>query len=441
MPASKLLRRAAKLRYKLRLLMATSDQTKLAAEFESLIGRGYVRRPRGSEQTVAALIAEPENAGQIAEIVRKAEADGLTLAAVGSARTLEQIRRAPVDLAISLARMNRVVAYEPDDMTVIAEAGLTVGSLNRMTATRGQRLPVDPPEPDAATLGALIAAAKAGPIRLSEGTVRDLLIGVRFVDHEGRLVHGGGQVVKNVAGYDLMKVMTGSFGTLGIIFEATFKVRPIPPNYTVAIAPFDNLEGAFEAAIALNNSVPLTHLEVLSPALARNFADRDGFLVIAGAAGNMAEVKSVSGRMNEILGGGIGIAGANEAAQTYERLRDLEFEDASIAAQIAVMPLQLPQSLKSLGVEFRAHAGSGVAQIYLAGESSPTEAHQAVARWRAAAREGRGNLRVLKAAESIRPGLAFFDEPPAPALGLMRRMKTTFDPHGIFNPGCFVAGL
>src|SRR4029077_2806891 len=126
----------------------------------------------------------------------------------------------------------RVIAYEPDDMTVIAEAGLTLASLNGLTATRGQRLPADPPHPDRVTLGALVAAAHAGPLRLSEGTVRDLLIGVRFVGHDARPIHGGGRVVKNVAGYDLMKVMTGSFGTLGIITETTFKVRPIPAHYT-----------------------------------------------------------------------------------------------------------------------------------------------------------------------------------------------------------------
>ncbi len=150
--------------------------------------------------------------------------------------------------------MNRVIAYEPDDMTVIAEAGLTLGALNSLMATRGQRLPADPAHPDRTTLGALVAAAQAGPIRLSEGTVRDLLIGVRFVGHDARLVHGGGRVVKNVAGYDLMKVMVGSFGTLGIVTETTFKVSHVPQRYTVAIAPFPDPDTALRAATALHDA-------------------------------------------------------------------------------------------------------------------------------------------------------------------------------------------
>ena len=175
------------------------------------------------------------------------EVDRIPMAPIGAARSLSQIR-ARRCVGISLRRLARIIAYEPDDMTVVAESGITVGELNAAIASPRQRLPVDPCNPNLTTLGSFIGAAHSGPLRLSEGTSRDLLIGIRFVGHGGRLVHGGGRVVKNVAGYDLMKLMGGSFGTLGIVTEATFKVRPIPNDYSLALVPFALASEAFAAA-------------------------------------------------------------------------------------------------------------------------------------------------------------------------------------------------
>src|SRR5712691_6810071 len=231
-----------------------------------------VRFPDAREASAARLIVEPASPQEIIEVVRKCESDGFPLAPMGATRTLAQIRRQPVAIGVSLARMDRVVDYEPDDMTVIAEAGLTLGALNACTAAHGQRLPCDPANPELTTLGALVGAAKSGPLRLSEGGVRDLLIGIRFVGHGGRLIHGGGRVVKNVAGYDLMKVMTGAFGTLGVITETIFKVRPLPENYSLAITSFDTAADALEAARRAEEAANLSHLEVLSPSLGDKFA-------------------------------------------------------------------------------------------------------------------------------------------------------------------------
>jgi glycolate dehydrogenase FAD-binding subunit len=412
----------------------------LARELGAIVGDAYVRVPVGFEARAASVIAEPRDAGEVAELVRKCEADAITLAPLGAARTLAQIRPAPVAMGISLVRMNRVIAYEPDDMTVIAEAGLTLGALNRLTATHGQRLPADPPHPDRTTLGALIAAAQAGPIRLSEGTVRDLLIGVRFVGHDARLIHGGGQVVKNVAGYDLMKVMVGSFGTLGVVTETTFKVRPIPDCYTVAIAQFPDPETALGAAAALHDAVPLIHLEVMSAAVAKALEYAAQPHVFAGFAGNAEELAFLLSQATAILGPASAVVADSEAAMAYERLRDFEANDAAIVAQIAVAPAELAPSLQQCGAEFRAHTGCGVAQIFTS-EASNADLQRTLTRWREIARGARGHLRVLRINDEFRHNVKFFDEPPGPALALMRRLKTTFDPRGVFNPGCFVGGI
>jgi glycolate oxidase FAD binding subunit len=408
-----------------------------------LLGAEGVRLPRGREALAARMIAEPRDSDEIAALVRQCERPGdagrTTLAPFGAARTLGEIRRAPVMLGVSLARMDRIIAYEPDDMTVIAEAGITLGALNRRLAEHRQRLPLDPANPGATTLGALIGASQAGPLRLSEGTPRDLLIGVRFVGHEGRAVHGGGRVVKNVAGYDLMKVMTGSFGTLGIITEAAFKLRPIPEGYTMGIAPFARAGDAFGAALKLYEALPLVHVEVLSPALAARFGHPDAFLLLAAIAGSTSELDYQRGHVGSLAGGAF-IDGAR-AIETHARLRDLEFAPAAIVAQLATAPAELCRCVEGAGVEFRAHAACGVAQIFLGGELDPVKARETLARWRVAAHAAHGHLRLLAASPALRPHLEFFDEPPAGALKLMHRLKAAFDPAGVFNPGCFVGGL
>jgi glycolate oxidase FAD binding subunit len=419
--------------------VSDAQADKIENAIRGLLGAERVREPRGRETLAARIIAEPRDSDEIAAIIRQCEAGHVTLAPLGAARTLSEIRRAPATLGVSLARMDRIVAYEPEDMTVIAEAGMTLGALNQRLGEHGQRLPLDPCNPGAATLGALIGASQAGPLRISEGTPRDLLIGVRFVGHEGREIHGGGRVVKNVAGYDLMKVMTGSFGTLGIITEAAFKLRPIPEGYTLGIAPFARAAKAFGAALKLHDALPLVHVEVLSPALAARFGHPGTFLLMAAVAGSASELEYQRGHFS-------GLAGAEfsegaRAIETYERLRDLEFAPAALSAQLATAPAELARCVEDSGAEFRAHAACGVAQIFIGGELDPINARETLARWRIAAHAAQGHLRLFAAAPALRSQLDFFDEPPAGALKLMRRLKAAFDPVGIFNPECFVGGL
>jgi glycolate oxidase FAD binding subunit len=417
------------------------DQPVLERLLSTAVEREHIRLPDENEAGAAQLVVEPATAQEIAEVVRKCESDGFALAPMGGARTLAQIRRLPVHIGVSLARMNRILDYEPNDMTVIAEAGVSLGALNACTAERGQQLACDPAHAELTTLGALVGAAKSGPLRLSEGGVRDLLIGIRFVGHGGTLVHGGGRVVKNVAGYDLMKVMTGAFGTLGIITETVFKVRPVAENYSLAIASFDSVAEAFLAARRVEEAANLNHLEILSAALGSKFGRPGRNLMLAGFSGSGTEADYYRARISNALRRNTQILTGEDATSTYQGLRDLDFTGAALVVQLAVLPAELPRCLAACGAEFRAHAASGVAQIFLAPECSKDQIHDAVTRWRALAHEARGHVRVLEARTDVRAELEMFDSPPEPAIRLMRRLKLALDPKNIFNPGCFVAGI
>lgn len=421
--------------------MAAITFSNFANRLDAIVGAGCVRAPTASEARAATIVVGPDSVDQIREIVRMCEADRIALASLGAARTLARIRRTPVALGVSMARLTRVVAYEPDDMTIVAEPGITVAELNAAMAPHHQRLPVDPCNPELTALGSLICGSHAGPLRLSEGTSRDLLIGIRFVGHGGNLVHGGGRVVKNVAGYDLMKLMCGSFGTLGIVTEATFKVRPIPAEYRLAVVPFAVAAEAFAAAYIVNDVLPLSNLDILSPALATRFNSTSQFLLLVGFSGSPLEISYQAQRIRDLLIARGEILDGNASLQNYELLRDIDFHSVPLSAQIAAPPAHLAKVLENCGAEFRAHAGSGVAQIFLADKLAAEAAAKTVTRWREAAHSARGNLRLLAAAPDICDSLEFFDKPNDGALALMRRLKAAFDPAGVFNPGCFVGGI
>jgi glycolate oxidase FAD binding subunit len=235
--------------------------------------------------------------------------------------------------------------------------------------------------------------------------------------------------------------MGGSFGTLGILTELTFKVRPVPPEYCLAVIPYERAADAFAAAHILNEALPLANLEILSPTLAARFNSTSQYLLLGGFCGSPLEIGYQAERIRDLIGARGEFLDDDIAQRSYELLRDLDVHTAPLAAQIAAPPAFLARVLETCGAEYRAHAGSGVAQIFIVGEPSAESAATTVARWREAAHSARGNLRLLAAHPTIRDSLEFFDTPNDGALAIMRRLKAAFDPAGIFNPGCFVGGI
>ena len=181
------------------------------------------------ETTPDPVLIQPTNAAEVAAALRRASDARQSIVIRGAATKSEWGRPAArVDAILDMRRMNRILAHEHGDMTATVEAGASLHDVNAALAIHGQTLPLDPPFADRATIGGLLATNDSGPLRHRYGTPRDLVIGIQLATTDGVLCKAGGQVVKNVAGYDLSRLVTGSFGSLAAIVSATFKLAPLP---------------------------------------------------------------------------------------------------------------------------------------------------------------------------------------------------------------------
>lgn len=187
-------------------------------------------------------VAEPADANELASTLQAASRDKQITVLRGGGTKLGWGRpAAAIDLVVSTAKLNTLLVHRHGDMTATAHAGVSLAQFNRELARHGQWLPIDSAF-DAATIGGIVATNDSGPVRHRYGTPRDLLIGVTLALTDGRIVKAGGHVVKNVAGYDLGKLASGSFGTLAAIVDATFKLLPIPQASATLDASYDDGE-------------------------------------------------------------------------------------------------------------------------------------------------------------------------------------------------------
>jgi glycolate oxidase FAD binding subunit len=189
------------------------------------------------------LVIEPGERADVGPILAWASKHALTVVPSGGGTKLEW-GRVPirVDVLLSLRRLTRVIAHRAGDLTATVEAGAPLAWVNQELAGRGQWLPLDPPGGDRTTIGGIVATNDSGPRRLRYGAPRDLIIGIEFARSDGCVGKAGGYVVKNVAGYDLSKLLAGSFGTLAVVLSATFKLAPIPAASCTVLIDVSSLE-------------------------------------------------------------------------------------------------------------------------------------------------------------------------------------------------------
>lgn len=306
---------------------------------------------------------------------------------------------------LDLAGHRGIVDYEPTELYVTAKCGTPLAEIEAALAERGQMLAFEPPHFAGATLGGCVAAGLSGPRRMQAGAVRDFVLGVKLIDGRGQILNFGGQVMKNVAGYDVSRLIAGSLGTLGVIAEATLKVLPKPVAETTLEFAFD----ADEAVRRLNDwgAQPLP--------VSGSFWHEDRlWLRLSGAA---AAVDAAARKL-----GGKAVA---DAARIWEDIR--EQRHAAFAAPV-LWRVALPSTAPALVVDgLRAIEWGGALRWY-AGEIDADT-------MRAAASAAGGYATLYRAPESLRCRVDPFT-PLVPALlALHRRLKKVFDPAGILNPG------
>jgi FAD/FMN-containing dehydrogenase len=280
---------------------------------------------------------------------------------------------------LDLTRLNRLLQHTPEDLTVTVETGMTLAALQSVLARGGQWLPIDPPDSEHLTIARLLATNASGPRRFGFGTIRDHLIGLQVVLADGRLIRSGGKVVKNVAGYDLLKLFIGAHDSLGIIVEATFKLLPLPEDEHLLEARCDSLEeaGRLIESVLESELMPAVldlHYGITQPLR--------GYHAVLGLAGTREEVIWQRAKAEAL-----GIA--EKTTLGYDQ--DFRTPGASCEKHLSVLPSRLIETLRGLGdVPFVARAGNGV--IY---HRSPASLQ------------------------------------PVSPLSLMRRVKETFDPNQI----------
>lgn len=274
------------------------------------------------------LVCTPETVAGVSEAVAWANAGRRALVPWGGGTQID-LGGPPehLDLVLSLERLDRLVAYEPADMTVTVEAGMPLARLQEILAGEGQFLPVDPPLPRRATIGGILATRSSGPLRAAHRTITDRLLGVRVVNADGRVTKAGGRVVKNVAGYEMGRLYAGSHGTLAVIVEATFKVQPLPEAHEALLFELES-PGRAEALLAglLQSEATPAFVELVGPLE----EPAEGALLAAGFSGTEAEVKwALAGAQQRAAGSpGVRVVGARPWSGVYPTLIQAHRSDA-----------------------------------------------------------------------------------------------------------------
>ncbi len=383
------------------------------------------------------LVAHPPGAESVSQIMRAANELGLKVAPRGSGTKLDRGNPAPhIDLLLDLSLLNRVIEHAAGDLTVTVQAGVRLDQLALQLAQAGQFLALDPPIPG--TIGGLIATGDSGPRRLRYGGVRDQLLGIQFVRADGTLARGGGKVVKNVAGYDLPKLFTGSLGTLGVITEATFRLYSSPPtSATLAITDCTPLEAASMAASIVDSPLVPTMLDYSILDGSTSFAAR--------FEGPQRSTSEQSERARSLLGKG------ETLTSNAEHTLWQHFDSIAIAPTLArlIAPqadlgrlldhAQRAAESAGLSLTTRAHMGHGHALLAWP-DTGPDPSADLLLSIRAQAEQAGGNLVLWRAPQPLRNKVEAWGD-VGDGITIMRRIKAEFDPRGTLNSGRFAGGI
>ena len=384
-------------------------------------------------------VAEPDDEKQLAGALSLANEAGMTVVPRGGATKLNWANPPKkVDLILSTARLNRIVEHAWADLTVTVEAGCPLQSLQKTLAEHGQRLGFDSLWPERATIGGVLSTNDSGALRMRFGALRDLIIGVTIALPDGTLASSGGKVVKNVAGYDLPKLVTGAFGTLGVITRAVFRLHPLPRAAKTFSFSAENFADMQQHVLALQDSqLAHTSLQVRCAAGELPAADILFEATDAGLAAQESQLRKLLGstRVEQSTG------------YIWNARQDLwnSPTNNTLMAKISLLPTDIAKMLDSVkaignsrGVNWRiVLQATGIGMLRLEGDLNQIAA--AVEQLRSELQSHNGALVILRRP----PGWNSIDVwgNVGDSISLMRAVKHQLDSKYTLNPGRFVGGI
>jgi glycolate oxidase FAD binding subunit len=389
----------------------------------------------------------PSDERELAAAVAEAAARKTPLAVNGGGTRAGLGRPVQAAATLTTAKLTGVTLYEPSELVLSAKAGTPLADVEALLAKHRQRLAFEPPDYRALygsggepTIGAIAAANLSGPRRIQSGAARDSLIGVRAVTGAGTIVKSGGRVMKNVTGYDLVKFLAGSYGTLGVMTEVTFKVQPQPETEaTLALTGLADDRAVAVMSAALGSPYFVTGA-AHSPAdefePARTYVRIDGFAAsVAERAENLRQMLAEFGSVDLLT--------ETTSRSLWLTILDLDGFAAPFTTpiwRVSVKPTDGPMIAdavrRSFGARILYDWAGGL--VWIAGGEGPDAGGAAI---RAAVAKVGGHATLVRADESIRNAVDVFEPQPTPVMALTRKLKATFDPAGILNPGRMYAGV
>lgn len=364
-----------------------------------------------------------------------------------------------VDLVLSMLRINRITEHDIPNLSLSVEAGITLAEVQKKLAGagKGSFLPLDPPYSEQATIGGIIATNSSGPRRYLYSSARDLLLGLKAVSPNGDLVAFGGKTVKNVSGYDMTKLMIGSWGALGVITEITTKLLPLPEASATLLASFGDLAKAGSLTRKILHSVLLpSAMELMDGRAAGQLGEKARYLVAFSLEGvgeavdrQVAEIGELAEREGAI---DTKVLKGEDDRTFWLRVRNFALAStASVILRSNVVISKLTEILgkyetmahgAGIGCALIGHAGNGILTIYIldrdVAEMGPVA--DLIGKFTDEAAKHEGNLIVESSPRDLKEKVSVWGRPRSDEV-VMRRLKETVDPGGVLNPGRFVGGV
>ncbi|HEY3840185.1 MAG TPA: FAD-binding oxidoreductase [Bryobacteraceae bacterium] len=334
----------------------------------------------------------------------------------------------PGDVTISTSRLNRILAYEPRDLTISVEAGITYAELTRALTPNRQMIPLDPPYSEKATIGGIVASNSSGPRRRLYGSARDMVIGMKFATLEGKLVQSGGMVVKNVAGLDMGKLMIGSWGTLAALASVNFKLQPIPAVERTLLLPVESPAAAFSIRDQMIQGVlQPSAIDFLNLRAASDLGYKQALLALefGGNEGVIARSRRETAQWGQVIE-----PSTEESLVFWSRVRNftpkyLQKFAGAVVLRISSTLSSLREVVESLEGPVIARAGSGVVYAYFS-------LAKTAAKW--IADHPKWTTVIEYAPVADKKSLTLWPSPGSD-IEIMKRVKNMFDPRNLLNRG------